>query len=236
MNQVYTILKKELKEYFDSPIAYILLVVFLSLTSWLFFRGFFLMGQASMRGYFDFMPWIFLFIIPAITMRMWAEEKKSGTIEVLMTSPLTDWQVVLGKFFASLLFLAIAILLSVNLPILLSVIGNPDTGTIIASYVGTLFMGAAYLAIGLWASSLTKNQIVAFIVAVMVTFILFILGQGIVLYSIPAAITPILQYIGMGTHYEGIVRGVLDSRDIIYYLLVITFFLYLNMRNLVNRT
>lgn len=236
MNQIAAIIKKELKSYFDSPVAYILLVVFLGISSWMFFRTFFLIGEVSMRGYFGLMPWIFLFIIPAITMGMWAEEKKSGTIEVLLTSPLSNWQVVLGKFLASFLFLVIAILLSLNLPILLSFIGDPDGGVVIASYIGTLFMGAAYLAIGLWASSISKNQIIAFIVAIMATFILFIIGKSFVLYSTSSVIAPLLQYLGLGTHYDSIIRGVIDSRDIIYYLLFTAFFLYLNVRNISNRT
>lgn len=235
MSQIRAIIRKELREYFDSPLAYIFLTVFLVATSWLFMRGFFLINEVSMRGYFSLLPWIFLLLIPAVTMRLWAEEKKSGTLEILLTSPITEWQMVLGKFFASFIFLVIAILLSLNLPIIMSIIGNPDGGMIFTGYIGAVLMGGAYLSIGLWASSISKNQIIAFILAVFVTFILLMLGSPMVLYSVSQSFSPLLRYLSLGGHFESIMRGVIDSRDIIYYLLVISFFLYLNARNLAKR-
>ncbi len=235
MSQVWAIVRKELKGYFDSPLAYIFLTVFLLASSWLFMRGFFLVNNVSMRGFFGVMPWIFLFLIPAITMRLWAEEKKTGTLEVMLTSPLTDWQMVMGKFLASFLFLAIAIGLTLNLPIVMALAGNPDGGLIFSGYVGTLLMGGAYLAIGLWASSLTKNQIVAFILSVVVTFALLMIGETFFLYSVPSFLAPAFRYLGLTTHFSGIMRGVIDSQDLLYYLLLIAFFLYLNARNLIRR-
>ncbi|QQR83916.1 ABC transporter permease subunit [Candidatus Peregrinibacteria bacterium] len=152
-----------MRGYFNAPLAYIFLTVFLTVSSWLYFRDFFLNDIASMRSYFSLIPWIFLLLIPAITMRLWAEEKKMGTLEVLLVSPITDWQAVLGKFFASLAFLSIAVLLSLILPLLLLIIGQPDWGMIVGGYVGLILLGATYLSIGLWVSSLTDNQIIAFI-------------------------------------------------------------------------
>ncbi len=235
MQQIGAIIRRELKAYFDAPLAYIFLTVYLLITSWLFMRGFFLINQVSMRNYFTLLPWIFLFLIPAITMRLWAEEKKSGTLELMLTSPITNWQMVLGKFLASFIFLLIALILSLNIPIILAFIGNPDIGVIFTGYIGVIFMGAAYLSIGLWASSVSKNQIVAFIIGVATTFVLLIMGKSFVLYSQSAVIVPILRYLSLGTHFESIMRGVIDTRDVIYYLLVIVFFLYLNARNLINR-
>lgn len=235
MSQIKAIIRKELKEYFDSPLAYIFLTVYLVVTSWLFMRGFFIFNEVSMRSYFSFLPWIFLLLIPAITMRLWAEEKKGGTLELLLTSPITEWQMVIGKFIASYIFLIIAIILSLNLPIILSLIGNPDGGMIFTGYIGSILMGGAFLAIGLWASSTSKNQIIAFILAVITTFVLLILGEPIVLFSVSSGLAPLLNYISLGGHFQSIMRGVIDSRDLIYYLLVISLFLYLNARNLAKR-
>ncbi|MBU2416256.1 ABC transporter permease subunit, partial [Patescibacteria group bacterium] len=165
LKTIYILFKKELISYFNSPIAYIFIGVFLIVGNWLFFNYFFLIGQASMRNYFAILPWIFLFLSPAITMRLWAEEKKSGTIEFLLTLPITDWQAVLSKFFGALVFMFIALLLSITLPITVAILGNVDLGPIIGSYLGALFLGGSYLALGLFISSLTKNQIIAFILS-----------------------------------------------------------------------
>ena len=157
---IYTLFKKELMAYFNSPVAYIFIGVFLVVGNWLFFKNFFLIGEASLRSYFEFLPWIFLFMSPAITMRLWSEEKKSGTIEFLLTLPVTDWQVVWGKFLGALTFLVISLALTFTLPITVASLGNVDWGPIIGSYLGSLFLGGAYLALGLFISSLTKNQII----------------------------------------------------------------------------
>jgi ABC-2 type transport system permease protein len=235
MENIITIFKKEFKTYFLSPIAYIFITVYLISTTFLFFQGFFLINQADMRGYFDLLPWVFLFFVPAITMRSWAEEKKVKTLELLLTWPVSDLEVVAGKFLASFALLAIVVLLSISIPITIAILGHPDMGQIVAEYIGALFLGAAYLAIGLWVSSMTENQIVAFIVGVVVTFILFIIGNPFVTMVAPSFFVPLFTFVGLGNHFESISRGVIDSRDIIYYLSVIGFFLFLNVCSLGSR-
>jgi len=235
MPNVMSIFRKEFKSYFVSPIAYVFIIVYLVVTNFLFFQGFFLINQADMRGYFGLLPWVFLFFIPAVTMRSWAEEKKVKTLEILLTWPIRDMELVVGKFLAAFAVLALAVLLSITIPVTIAVLGNPDMGAIICSYVGALLMGAAYLAIGLWVSSLTENQIVAFIGGVVVTFALFIIGTPFFTMAVPPALVSICTYIGLGTHFDSISRGVIDSRDIIYYLSVIGFFLFLNVRSLESR-
>ncbi len=235
MRNIIAIFKKEFRSYFDSPIAYIFITAFLISSMWIFFRSFFLIGQSMMRGYFSLLPWLFLFFVPAITMRLWAEEKKIGTLEVLMTLPVKDYEVIIGKYIAAYLFLAVTIILSVTLPITLIVLGQPDIGPIIGGYLGALLMGGAYLAIGLFASSLSENQIIAFILGIVFCFFLFILGENFVLVAIPSRLAPIFSYLGLGYHFESIGRGIIDTRDIIYYLSVIGFFLFLNIRSLESR-
>ena len=181
-----------------------------------------------MRGFFGLMPWIFLFFIPAVTMKLWAEEKKIGTIEILMTLPIRDYEVVIGKFLACLALLSVTILLTLVVPFSVMYLGNPDGGTLITGYIGLLLMGGAYIAIGFFASTLTENQIVAFIIGIVVCLTLLLIGEDIVLFKTPDWLFPIFSYLGLGAHYSSILRGVLDSRDIVYYLSVIAFFLYLS--------
>jgi len=228
MRNMFTIFQKEFKSYFNSPIAYIFIITFLLFSSWLFFRTFFLIGQAHMRPLFGILPWLFLILAPAITMRAWAEEKKMGTMEVLMTLPLKDYEIVLGKFLASFIFLIIAVLLTFPLALTIYFLGKPDNGTIVGGYLGACLMGGAYLAIGLFISSLTQNQIVAFIVSIVVCFAFLIIGEDIVLMSAPAFLSPVFTYLGLGAHFESISRGVIDSRDLLYYSSIIGFFLFLN--------
>jgi ABC-2 type transport system permease protein len=235
MQNILAIFKKEFKAYFLSPIAYVFITVYLMVTNFLFFQGFFIVNQAEMRSYFGLLPWIFLFFVPAITMRSWAEEKKAKTLELLLTWPITDVEVVVGKFLASFAFLTIVILLSLTVPITIFVLGNPDPGPIIGGYVGAILMGGAYLGIGLWVSSLTENQIVAFIIGVVVTFILFIIGNPFVTMVAPSPLVPVLTYLGLGNHFESVGRGVIDTRDVVYYLSVIGFFLFLNVRSIESR-
>ncbi|MBD3345069.1 MAG: ABC transporter permease subunit [Chitinivibrionales bacterium] len=236
MQNILAIFKKEFRAYFLSPIAYVYITVYLVVTNFLFFQGFFLINQADMRGYFGLLPWVFLFFIPAVTMRTWAEEKKLKTMELLLTWPVKDVDVVIGKFLASFAFLGIIIVLSVTIPITIAFLGNPDLGPIIGSYVGALLMGAAYISIGLWVSSLTENQIVAFILGVVVTFVLFIIGSPFVTMAInQPLLVSVLTYLGLGNHFESIGRGVVDSRDIVYYFSVIGFFLFLNVRSIESR-
>ncbi len=228
MRNILTIFQKEFRSYFNSPIAYIFIVTFLLFSTWLFFRTFFLLGQAHLRPLFSILPWLFLILAPAITMRSWAEEKKMGTIEVLMTLPIKDYEVVLGKFLSGFIFMLLSVMLTFPLVITLYVLGRPETGTIIGGYLGAALMGAAYLAIGLFISSLTRNQIVAFIIAIVTCFAFLIIGEDLVLMSAPSMVAPLLTYLGLGAHFESISRGVIDTRDIIFYLSIIGFFLFLN--------
>lgn len=235
MNNVYAVFKKEFRSYFNSPIAYIFITAFLVFSGWLFFRGFFLIGQATMRPFFSILPWEFLLFVPAVTMRLWAEEKKMGTMELLMTLPLKDGEIVLGKFLAAFLFLAITVLLTFTFPLTLYYLGQPDLGPILGGYIGALLMGAAYLSIGLFISGLTENQIVAFIISVFACFALWIIGEPIVLTALPGWLAGTFFFLGLGAHFQSIGRGVIDSRDIIYYLSVIIFFLFLNTRFVESR-
>lgn len=235
LKTLYALFKKELQSYFNSPIAYIFIGVFLVVGNWLFFKSFFLIGQVSMRGFFDLLPWMFLFLAPAITMRLWAEEKKSGTIEFLLTLPVTDWQVVLAKFFGSLAFLFITMLTTITIPITIAFLGDVDFGPIIGGYLGALFLGGSYIALGLFVSSLTKNQIIAFVLALVVCFIFFIVGADFALLGAPQFLAPIMSFLGLGNHFYSISRGVIDSRDIIYYSSFIFLFLWLNARIIESR-
>ena len=235
MRNVVTIMKKELKSYWNSPIAYIFVTVFLGFVSWFFFRGFFLEGQASLRAFFPILPWAFVVFVPAVTMRLWAEEKKLGTIELLMTLPLRDHEVVVGKYLAALVFLSFTILLSFPLFLIVRAMGSPDLCPIVGGYAGSLLLGAAFLAIGIFISSLTENQIIAFVISFVVAFFLQILDADVVLSSVPEAIAPLVSFLGASAHFESVERGVIDSRDLLYFGSVIAFFLYLNVRTIESR-
>jgi ABC-2 type transport system permease protein len=235
LNTIYILFKKELMSYFNSPIAYIFIGVFLVVGNWLFFNSFFLAGQANLRSYFSLLPWIFLFLSPSITMRLWAEEKKSGTIEFLLTLPVTDWQVVLAKFFGGLAFLFIALLLSATLPISVAGLGNLDWGPVIGGYLGALFLGGAYLALGLFISSLTKNQIIAFVLGLVACFAAFIVGADFVLAGSPSFAVPVMKFLGLGSHFYNISKGVIDTKDVIYYGSFIFIFLWLNAKIIEGR-
>ncbi|KMQ50490.1 gliding motility-associated ABC transporter permease protein GldF [Chitinispirillum alkaliphilum] len=235
MNTVLAIFKKEFVSFFISPIAYVFITVYLVVTNFMFFQSFFLINQVEMRAYFQLLPWVFLFFIPAITMRTWAEEKKGKTLELLLTWPVSDLQVVMGKFLATFAFLLTVILMSITIPITLNIIGSPDPGPIWGGYIGAILMGAAYLSIGLWISSLTENQINAFILSLVVIFALMMIGDPFVTMQMPSFIVPILSHLGLSNHFESLGRGVVDSRNIIYYLSVIGFFLFLNVQSLSSR-
>jgi ABC-2 type transport system permease protein len=235
MHNILAIARKEFRSYFSSVIAYIFITLFLAVSGWLFMSGFFLVGQASLRPFFSLLPWLFLVFVPAVTMRLWAEEKKLGTIELLMTFPVRDVEVVLGKFVAALAFLTVALALSFPLALTAAYAGDPDWGAIFGGYLGSVLLGGAYLAIGVFASSLTENQIVAFLIAVVTCFGMYVTGEEFVLYRVPQALVGFLSYLSLGTHFESIGRGVLDTRDLIYYLSVIGFFLFLNVRSVESR-
>lgn len=214
--------------YFNSPIAYIFIGVFLVVGNWLFFNSFFVIGQASLRNYFSLLPWMFLFLSPAITMRLWSEEKKSGTIEFLLTLPISDWQAVIAKFLGALVFVFISLLLTISLPLSVSGIGNLDFGPVIGSYLGALLLAGSYLALGLFISGMTKNQIIAFVLALVFSFIAFIIGADFVLAQTPQFIQPAMKFLGLGSHFYNIAKGVIDTKDIVYYFSFIFIFLWLN--------
>src|SRR6056297_2223902 len=235
LHTIYVLFKKELMGYFNSPIAYIFLAVFLVAGNWLFFSNFFAVGQATMQSYFVFLPWVFLFLAPAITMRLWAEERKMGTNEFLLTLPVTDWQVVLAKFLGALVFVIIALFLSLTLPLTVSNLGNLDGGPVWGGYVGAVFLAGAYLSLGLFISSLTKNQIIAFVLGLAACFFFFVIGANFVLVQAPSFLAPMMKFLGLGSHFDSVAKGVIDSKDIIYYLTFIFFFLWLNVRVIEKR-
>lgn len=219
MRKTYPIFKRELKAYFNSPIAYIVISVFLLISGWFFTSNLFLIGQASLRGAFGIIPFIFVFLTPAITMGLLSEEKKSGSIELLTTMPVLDWEIILGKYLASVVLLVTAVLFTLPYFITIALLGDPDGGVEIASYIGLILMGCAYLSIGVLGSSISENQVVAFIISFIIVFILFLMDKF--LDFVPVFLSGILEYISIGYHFNNISRGVIDSRDIIYYLSLI---------------
>lgn len=233
MHNVWSIYKKEVKSYFNSPVAYIVITVFLLISGWFFSTNFFLMGQATVRTALTIIPLIFIFFAPAITMRTIAEEKKSGTIELLVTMPTRDSEIVMGKFFAALTLLAIAVLFTLAYVLTASLLGNLDEGPTIGGYLGLLLVGAVYLGIGIFASSTTENQIVAFIIGWAIIFVFFMLDK--ILIFVPAPLTSLLEYLSVDYHFNNIARGVIDTRDIIYYVSLTAFALVLAIRSLESR-
>jgi ABC-2 type transport system permease protein len=229
-SKTLTIAGREFRSYFAAPTGFVFLTAFLILSSWLFFRVFFLVGQANMRPFFSLMPWIFLLFVPAAAMKLWAEERRLGTEEVLLTLPVRDREAVLGKFLAAFGFLALTVALTFPIPVIVSLLGDPDPGPIIGGYVGLMLMGAAYLAIALFASSLTDSQIVAFVIGVSISLVLTALGEDIVLSAAPRWLAPIMRHLGLARRFASISRGVIDSRDVIYYGSVVVFFLFVNTR------
>lgn len=236
MNKTIILAKKEINSYFNSPLGYIVAGVFLIASGWLFVQGFFISSQASMRSFFALMPIILLFILPAITMSSWAEEKRSGTAEVLLTLPLENFQTVFGKFLASMSFLTIVLLFTFPILLMLDNVSSPDWGLILAGYIGTLFLGAAYIAIGLWVSSVTKNQITSFLLALVVIFVFYIAGSSFLLDTMPGIVQSLGKNLSLATHFNSILRGVISLKDIVYYLSVVVFFLFLNTQAVRERT
>jgi len=226
--------RRELRTYFNSPIAYIVIVLALIISGWLFFLDFFLNGQATVRSLLTgWMPLVFLIFVPAITMRLIAEEKKSGTIELLVTLPITDWEIVLGKYLAALFLLSVTILMTFTYVITISLLGNPDSGTIAGQYFGLFLLGATYLAIGIFASGITSNQIVAFLVAIVLIAGFYLVDNFVPFF--PGPLASALEYLGVDYHFANMARGVIDTKDLLYYGSMITFFLLLAVRALESR-
>lgn len=235
MTVLLNIVKRELASYFSTPLAYVFIVIFLTLIgSFTFYLGnFFARGQADLNAFFAFHPWVYILLIPAVTMRLWAEERKTGTIELLMTLPLTTTQAVIGKFFAAWIFIFIALVLTFPIWITVNYLGQPDNGVILAGYVGSLFMSGAYLSIGSCISAITKNQVIAFVIAATVCFIFTMSGVDIVLNFFkvwaPEFLVNTISSMSFLVHFESITKGVIEIRDFLFYLSVIVFWLFLNI-------
>jgi ABC-2 type transport system permease protein len=215
MQNTLAIAKREFTSYFNSPIAYLVASVYLLLSGFLFFKSLFIGGQADMREFFGLAPLMFFIITPFLTMRLLAEERAQGTLELLLAMPVTDWQVVAGKYLASVGLIAVMIGLTLAFPVSVSLIGPLDKGATVAGYIGMLLMCSAYAAIGLMASAFTKNQIVAALVAFFIGFGLFILGRMVPV--LPLWLQPAVNAICIDVRFQNIARGVIDSRDVLYY-------------------
>jgi ABC-2 type transport system permease protein len=234
MRSIGTIFRRELASYFATPLAYVFIVIFLVLAGALtFFLGdFFERGQADLQPFFSFHPWLYLVLIPALAMRLWAEERRSGTIELFLTLPITMMEAVLGKFLAAWAFAGIALALTFPFWITVNYLGSPDNGVILASYIGSFLMAGAFLAIGACLSALSKNQVIAFVVTAAVCFIFTVSGSPIVLGFLqswaPEAVLRTVASFSFFTHFTAITRGVIDARDSIFFLSVIGVFLLAN--------
>jgi ABC-2 type transport system permease protein len=230
---VRTIWRKELRSYFNSATAYVVIVVFLSIVGWFHSSSLFLINSASMRVVFEIIPTVFMFVIPAVTMRLLSEERKSGTLELLTTKPLHDAEIVLGKFLGAWTLVGIALLPTLVYYGTFAVLGDIDNGPVIGGYVGLMLMAGVYIALGLLASSLTENQVVAFILGFLLVFALFMLDK--VLIYVPAWMASEVEYLGVDYHFSGIARGVIDTRDIVYFLSMQTVALLLATLSLERR-
>ncbi|MFC5435573.1 ABC transporter permease subunit [Rhodanobacter umsongensis] len=225
MRPVNAVMRRELRSYFVTPVAYVFLVIFLVLAGILtFYAGdFYERGQADLQPFFVMHPWLYLILVPAITMRMWAEEAKGGTLELLLTLPLTLWQAMLGKFFAAWLFIGLALVLTFPIWITVNYLGSPDNGVILAGYLGSWMMAGTFIAIGACLSALTRSQVVAFILTALVCVLLILIGQPQVLDffsgALPRRSINAVAHLSMLRHFEAIARGVLDVRDLLYFLL-----------------
>jgi ABC-2 type transport system permease protein len=237
MSRLFPVYKKELRSYFNSPIAYIAVVFFLIFTSvWFFYINRFVeQNLASLRGYFGIMPLVFIILLPALTMRLWAEELKMGTAELLLTLPFNERDLVLGKYFASLSLFVLMIVLTLPVPILINPLGNFQWGQIFGEYLGVLLLGAAGISIGLFMSSVSSNQISAFIFGVIVLVVLTLANQVNMIVDLPAPLAGFFNYLALDYHFGSFKKGIIDSKDLLYFIVVIVLFLYLNIKVLMFR-
>ena len=233
VSNIKTIAKRELSAYFSSPVAYVFIVIFLLLAGFFTFMagGFFEMNQASLASFFRWHPWLYLFLVPAVGMRLWSEERRMGTLELLLTMPITAWQAIVGKFLASWAFLALALLCTFPVIITVNYLGNPDNGVIFAGYVGSLLLAGSYLAISCMTSALTRNQVISFILSVVISLFLILAGWPPVTDLIAgltegSTLIEIVSAFSVMTHFESIHRGVLDTRDIVFFLALMIFSLF----------
>ena len=232
MNHILTIAKREVRGYFSSPVAFVFIVIFLLLSGFFTFMigGLFERGEATLQAFFAWHPWLYLFLVPAVGMRMWSEERRLGTIELLLTMPITPWQAIVGKFLASWAVVALALVLTFPIWITVNYLGSPDNGVILGGYIGSLLMAGAYLALTAMTSAMTRNQVVSFIVSVVLALFLILAGYPpvtnmLVSWASPWLVDGIASFSVM-THFESIQKGVIDSRDILYFLSIIVFSLF----------
>ncbi|MEW6689011.1 MAG: ABC transporter permease [Pseudomonadota bacterium] len=241
MKHVWVIAKRELASYFTSPVAYVFLVIFLLLAGFFTFTAgqFFERGEAGLGAFFGWHPWLYLVLVPAAGMRLWAEERRAGTIELLLTMPIAPWQAILGKFAASWMFLAVALALTFPVVVTVNLLGDPDNGMIVAGYVGSLLLAGAYLAVTCMTSAMTRNQVVAFILAVVACLFLILAGFNPVTdllarWASPALVDTVAAF-SVVTHFDGFQKGVIDTRDLFFFLSVIGFCLFATSVILRNR-
>ena len=224
MRQAMLIFSKEFKDYFISPIAYIVIAIFLLVTGWLFFSTFFVFGQAELRRFFDLLPFLFALVVPIITMRLFSEELNVGSYEILLTLPVTFRDIIIGKFLAGLAFVGAILLPTLSYAIFISFLGDLDWGVVAGAYIGTMLLGAAYVAIGLFASSLTRNQIIACIVGMVICAMLAIIDK--MLFFFPQSILDVVVYLSSSIHFENVAKGIVDTRDVLYFLSIAFIGLY----------
>jgi ABC-2 type transport system permease protein len=216
MRQVIHIFRKEFNAYFISPIAYIVMAIFLLITGWFFFATFFIFNQANLRTFYTLLPLVFAFVIPAITMRLISEEINVGSDEILLTLPVTFRDVILAKFLASVALVVAMLIPTVAYPLTVSLMGQLDWGPVVGGYVGAVFLAAAFSAIGLFASAITRNQIIAFIIGLAICFTLTLIDK--MLYFLPRSLLGVFAYLGADFHFQNIARGIIDSRDLLYFV------------------
>ena len=232
MSAVSSIFRREFVSYFATPLAAVFIIIFLLLAgAFTFFLGdFFETGQADLQAFFRFHPWLYLLLVPAVAMGLWAEERKSGTLELLLTQPVSVWQAVLGKFFAAWAFVGLALVFSFPIWITVNWLGDPDNGVVLASYLGSWLMAGGFLAVGSCLSAATRSQVVAFIVTVLVCLLLLLAGFPLALDPLravaPQAVVDAVSGLSFLTHFQAITRGVLDLRDVLYFLLTISAWLF----------
>lgn len=221
---VRAVFRREFQSYFSTPLALIFLVFFLVTTGFFTFKlgGFYELGQADLRSFFVWHPWLYLFIVPAVSMRLWAEERKSGTIELLLTLPITIFEAALGKFLAAWTFVGLALLLTFPMVLTVCYLGDPDLGVIISSYIGSFLMAGSFLAIGCGVSAFTDSQVVSFVISSAICLVFILLGfdpvVGMLLEILPAGLVQTLSYLSFPVHFEGIQRGILQLTDVVYFV------------------
>lgn len=232
---MFNVYRKEMRAYLVSPIPYVLMFIFAAFMAWWFFipQRFFMLRRATMDGFFGIMPWVFVVLLPAISMRLWAEEARSGTLETLMTAPIRSWQVVTGKFLSAWTLLFLCLLGTLPIPITVAILGDLDWGPTIGGYIGAMLLGGALLAMGVWISAMTAHQIVAFLLTAVAAFFLVILNH--IAQDVGGGLGAVFERLSVAARFDGMGRGVLDFRDLLYFASFMGLFLYLNVLTVENR-